>query len=65
MAAVQRATVWWSHWGTVAKPWELIPTVCFGAGAGLIAGLVVYAVAVRGWRAAGGVEGEWDRGGVR
>ncbi|GGL84298.1 hypothetical protein GCM10010129_30040 [Streptomyces fumigatiscleroticus] len=49
-AAVQRAVRWWAYWGTLAKPWELIPTVCFGAGAGLVAGLLLYAVAVRAWR---------------
>ncbi|MDQ1039333.1 hypothetical protein QFZ75_005749 [Streptomyces sp. V3I8] len=46
-AAVQRATRWWDHWGSRAEPWELIPTVCFGAGAGLAVGFAVYAVAVR------------------
>ncbi|MGC9382394.1 DUF4184 family protein [Streptomyces sp. MH13] len=50
--AVQRATRWWDHWGAVAKPWELIPTVCFGAGAGLVPGLLLYAVGVRAWRRA-------------
>ncbi|MFF7605205.1 DUF4184 family protein [Streptomyces parvulus] len=45
--AVRRATRWWDHWGHLAKPWELIPTVCFGAGAGLVPALLVYAAAVR------------------
>nr|WP_222109594.1 DUF4184 family protein [Streptomyces cupreus] len=48
--AVQRAVRWWAYWGSVAKPWELIPTVCFGAGSGLVLGVLVYAVAVRVWR---------------
>lgn len=52
VAAVQRAARWWAYWGSAAKPWELIPTVCFGAGAGLVLGLPVYAVAVRVWRPA-------------
>ncbi|WP_328496973.1 DUF4184 family protein [Streptomyces sp. NBC_00414] len=52
VAAVQRATRWWEYWGSRAKPWELIPTVCFGAGAGLAVGLAAYAVAVRVWRPA-------------
>lgn len=52
VAAVQRADRWWTYWGSRAKPWELIPTVCFGAGAGLAVGLTVYAVAVRVWRPA-------------
>ncbi|WND38136.1 DUF4184 family protein [Streptomyces sp. BB1-1-1] len=50
--AVQRATRWWDYWGATAKPWELIPTVCFGAGAGLVPGLLLYAVGVRAWRPA-------------
>ncbi|MFH8242468.1 DUF4184 family protein [Streptomyces sp. NPDC018321] len=50
--AVRRAVRWWDYWGDVAKPWELIPTVCFGAGAGLLPGLLLYAVAVRVWRPA-------------
>ncbi|MFJ3493983.1 DUF4184 family protein [Streptomyces sp. NPDC086091] len=52
VAAVRRATVWWAYWGPRAKPYELIPTVCFGAGAGLVLGLLLYAVAVRRWRPA-------------
>ncbi|MFC7815090.1 DUF4184 family protein [Streptomyces sp. NPDC057367] len=48
--AVRRATRWWDYRGDVAKPWELIPTVCFGAGAGLVPGLLLYAAAVRVWR---------------
>ncbi|MBQ0849802.1 DUF4184 family protein [Streptomyces sp. BH-SS-21] len=52
VAAVQRATRWWDYWGSRAKPWELIPTVCFGAGAGLAVGFAAYAVAVRVWRPA-------------
>ncbi|MER7778112.1 DUF4184 family protein [Streptomyces sp. NPDC096191] len=48
--AVRRATRWWDYWGHMAKPWELIPTVCFGAGAGLVPALLLYAVAIRVWR---------------
>ncbi|MGY1996670.1 DUF4184 family protein [Streptomyces rochei] len=48
--AVRRATRWWEYWGDTAKPWELIPTVCFGAGAGLAPGVLLCAVAVRVWR---------------
>ena len=60
VAAVQRATRWWAYWGSTAKPWELIPTVCFGAGAGLVLGLLVYAVGVRVWRPAPAAEGSAD-----
>jgi hypothetical protein len=52
VAAVQRATRWWEYWGSRAKPYELIPTLCFGAGAGLVLGLLLYAVGVRVWRPA-------------
>ncbi|WCD96143.1 DUF4184 family protein [Streptomyces sp. HUAS 31] len=50
VAAVQRASRWWAYWGSTAKYWELIPTLCFGAGAGLVLGLVLYALGVRVWR---------------
>ncbi|MGY0023258.1 DUF4184 family protein [Streptomyces sp. YJ-C3] len=33
--------------GLAWKPWEIVPTLCFGAGAGLVLGLVLYAAAVR------------------
>ncbi|MFH8802933.1 DUF4184 family protein [Streptomyces sp. NPDC017936] len=47
VAAVRRATRWWEYWGPRAEPYELIPTVCFGAGAGLVLGVLLYAVGVR------------------
>jgi hypothetical protein len=50
--AVQRAARWWAFWGAAAKPWELVPTLCFGAGAGLVLGLLLYAAGVRVWRPA-------------
>ncbi|MEU8795126.1 DUF4184 family protein [Streptomyces sp. NPDC048643] len=50
--AVQRAVRWWAYRGPGAKPWELIPTLCFGGGAGLVLGLGLYAVGVRVWRPA-------------
>ncbi|MGI5453956.1 DUF4184 family protein [Streptomyces sp. CA-249302] len=52
VAAVERATRWWAYWSSTAKPWELLPTVCFGAGAGLVLGLLLYAAGVRVWRPA-------------
>ncbi|MGW3125662.1 DUF4184 family protein [Streptomyces sp. NPDC001076] len=57
LAAVQRATRWWAYWGATAKPWELLPTVLFGAGAGLLLGALGYAVAVRVWRPAPAADG--------
>ncbi|AWT42507.1 MULTISPECIES: DUF4184 family protein [Streptomyces] len=50
--AAQRASRWWDYRGASAKPWELIPALCFGAGAGLVVGLLLYAVGVRLWRPA-------------
>ncbi|MFF4059393.1 DUF4184 family protein [Streptomyces sp. NPDC001668] len=52
VGAVQRASRWWAYWGSTAKPWELIPTLCFGAGAGLALGVLLYASGVRLWRPA-------------
>lgn len=52
VGAVQRASRWWAYWGSGAKPWELIPALCFGAGAGLVLGLALYALGVRMWRPA-------------
>ncbi|MFJ4833872.1 DUF4184 family protein [Streptomyces sp. NPDC088747] len=50
--AVQRASYRLSHQGADARPWEWIPTLCFGAGAGLVLGLALYAAGVRTWRPA-------------
>ncbi|KPI08550.1 Protein of unknown function DUF4184 [Actinobacteria bacterium OK074] len=47
VGAAQRAVQWWADRGAVAKPWDLIPTLCFGGGAGLVLGLVAYGVVVR------------------
>lgn len=52
VAALQRASRWWDYWGATAEPWELIPTLCFGAGAGLVLGLLLYGAAVRARRPA-------------
>ncbi|MFJ5306045.1 DUF4184 family protein [Streptomyces sp. NPDC088350] len=52
VGAVERGSRWWAYWGSTAKPWNLIPTLCFGAGAGLTLGVLLYAVAVRVWRPA-------------
>ncbi|GAA3238483.1 hypothetical protein GCM10020256_58830 [Streptomyces thermocoprophilus] len=53
VATVRRLTRWWEYRGAhSAKPWEVIPTLCFGAGAGLVTGLLLYAVGVRLWRPA-------------
>jgi hypothetical protein len=52
VGAVQRATRWWAYWGSTAKPWELVPAVCFGAGAGLVLGLLLHGAGIRVWRPA-------------
>ncbi|MET8243573.1 DUF4184 family protein [Streptomyces sp. NPDC005202] len=52
MGALRRASERWVLRGPAARPWELVPTLCFGAGAGLVLGLLVYAVGVRVWRPA-------------
>ncbi|MFF8904332.1 DUF4184 family protein [Streptomyces olivaceoviridis] len=63
-AAVQRTARWRERRGTAAGPWELVPTLCFGVGAGLLLGLLLYAVGVRVWRPAAGPGGPGDPGGV-
>ncbi|MDI9834174.1 DUF4184 family protein [Streptomyces sp. KAU_LT] len=73
VAAFERASRWWEFWGATAKYWELIPSLCFGAGAGLAVGLLLYGAAVRLWRpvpvpgstGTGGAERERSRPGVR
>ncbi|MFF4584603.1 DUF4184 family protein [Streptomyces sp. NPDC001388] len=66
--AAQRVTRWWAYREPRdAKPWEVVPTVCFGAGAGLVLGLLLYAVGVRVWRPAarGAVTGRPSEVGAR
>lgn len=63
--AVQRASGWWARWGSAAEPWELIPAACFGAGAGLVVALPLYAVAVRAWRPVRATVGPADAGARR
>ncbi|QJS12512.1 DUF4184 family protein [Streptomyces argyrophyllae] len=62
--AVQRTAGWWERRGTAAGPWELVPTLCFGVGAGLVVGLLLYAVGIRVWRPAAGPGDPGDPGGV-
>lgn len=52
LSAAHRVTRWWAYRGAVAKPYEMIPTLCFGAGAGLVLGVVLHGVGVRVWRPA-------------
>jgi hypothetical protein len=46
-ATVHRCVGWWAAHGTYAKAYEIIPTICFGAGAGLAVSLPLYAALVR------------------
>ncbi|MGW2614509.1 DUF4184 family protein [Streptomyces sp. NPDC001500] len=60
--AVRRATRWWEYWGArEARPWEIVPTLCFGADAGLALGVLVYAVCVRLWRRPAAPDGQAGR----
>ncbi len=47
LAAAHRCVRWWAYHGAYAKAYEIIPTFCFGAGAGLAVGLPMFAAAVR------------------
>ncbi|WP_420710870.1 DUF4184 family protein [Streptomyces sp. NRRL S-118] len=51
--AVHRCLRWYAYWGRAPEtPLDIIPTICFGAGAGLAAGLLLYGAAMRLRRAA-------------
>ncbi|MGW2522962.1 DUF4184 family protein [Streptomyces sp. NPDC001617] len=52
VVGVERAARWWAYWRATARPWELIAPLCFGVGAGLVLGLLLYVVGVRVWRPA-------------
>ncbi|MFF9766603.1 DUF4184 family protein [Streptomyces sp. NPDC014636] len=59
--AAQRTARWRAERGTAGRPWELVPTLCFGVGAGVVLGLLLYAVGVRVWRPVAGPEAPGDR----
>ncbi|MFJ8665926.1 DUF4184 family protein [Streptomyces sp. NPDC093600] len=44
---VHRCLRWYAYWGRIETPLDIIPTACFGAGAGLALGLVLYGAVVR------------------
>ncbi|MFE0037319.1 DUF4184 family protein [Streptomyces sp. NPDC059015] len=46
---VHRCVRWYEYWGGIGTPLDIIPTACFGAGAGLALGVVLYGAAVRLW----------------
>ncbi|WP_097916043.1 DUF4184 family protein [Streptomyces sp. b84] len=47
LGTVHRCARWYTHFGRVESPLDIIPTACFGAGAGLAAGLLLYGVWMR------------------
>ncbi|MEV4945905.1 DUF4184 family protein [Streptomyces sp. NPDC053755] len=44
---VHRCLRWYAYWGRIESPLDVIPTACFGGGAGLALGLVLYGAVVR------------------
>ncbi|MEU7277814.1 DUF4184 family protein [Streptomyces sp. NPDC045431] len=53
VGVVHRCARWYAYWGHAPEtPLDIIPTACFGAGAGLAGGVLVYGVVMR-LRAAG------------
>lgn len=47
LGIVHRCARWYAYFGHVDTPLDIIPTACFGAGAGLAVGLVLYGVWMR------------------
>lgn len=47
LGVAQRCARWYMYYGRVDSPLDIIPTACFGAGAGLAVGLVVYGAGMR------------------
>ncbi|MEU0834951.1 DUF4184 family protein [Streptomyces sp. NPDC005969] len=47
LGIVHRCTRWYTYFGQIDTPLDIIPTACFGAGAGLAVGLVLYGVWIR------------------
>ncbi|OKJ70926.1 DUF4184 family protein [Streptomyces sp. CB02460] len=47
LGTAHRCARWYAYHGHIDTPLDIIPTACFGAGAGLAAGLLLYAAAVR------------------
>ncbi|MFB8353732.1 DUF4184 family protein [Streptomyces niveus] len=47
LGMAHRVTRWYAYHGQVSTPLDVIPTLCFGAGAGLALGLVLYGAGMR------------------
>ncbi|MFF2961385.1 DUF4184 family protein [Streptomyces sp. NPDC057963] len=47
LGTIHRCARWYAHFGHIDTPLDIIPTACFGAGAGLAVGLVLYGAWMR------------------
>ncbi|MFC9245350.1 DUF4184 family protein [Streptomyces sp. NPDC057136] len=47
LGVIHRCARWYAYFGHISTPLDIIPTACFGAGAGLAVGLVLYGVWMR------------------
>jgi hypothetical protein len=47
--AAHRVLRWYTYWGRIETPLDIVPTLCFGVGAGLVVGLVLYGAGMRLW----------------
>lgn len=47
LGIVHRCARWYAYFGQIDTPLDIIPTACFGAGAGLAVGLVLYGTWIR------------------
>ncbi|MFF8828912.1 DUF4184 family protein [Streptomyces sp. NPDC015131] len=47
VGTAHRCARWYAYWGRIDTPLDIIPTACFGAGAGLAAGLLLYGAGMR------------------
>ncbi|MER6100913.1 DUF4184 family protein [Streptomyces sp. NPDC001832] len=47
LGVMHRCARWYAYFGHIDTPLDIIPTACFGAGAGLAAGLVLYGAWMR------------------
>ncbi|MFF2728506.1 DUF4184 family protein [Streptomyces sp. NPDC058008] len=47
LGVAHRCVRWYAYFGQIDTPLDIIPTACFGAGAGLAAGLVLYGAWMR------------------
>ncbi|MGW8886107.1 DUF4184 family protein [Streptomyces sp. NPDC055749] len=47
LGVIHRCARWYAYFGHISSPLDIIPTACFGAGAGLAVGLVLYGAWIR------------------